>query len=125
MHSFVLSFFEQRVDPTIVSLHRSQGPKMSVHGCNKPWHTCNGFQEEHPIQPVFLSDNIFLPREYFFVSTHDIKTKSQGLDKEICELISNISRLQVGDVYFFNFIFIPDRMWHCAFMMFLETLIGV
>jgi len=98
---------------------------MSVHGCNKPWYTCNGFQEEHPIQPVFLSNNILLPREYLFVPTHDIKAKTQGLDKEICELISNVCRMQVGDIYFFDFIFVPNGMWHCAFVMFLETLIRV
>ena len=118
MHSFVFSFFEQRVDPTIVSLHRSQGPKMSVHGCNKPWHTCNGFQEEHPIQPVFLSDNILLPREHLSVSAHNIKAESQRLNEGISEVISEVSWTEMSDLNLFDFLFCPDRVRHCPFFRF-------
>ena len=106
------------MDPTIVSLHRSQGPKMSVHGCNKPWHTCNGFQEEHPIQPVFLSDNILLPREHLSVSAHNIKAESQRLNEGISEVISEVSWTEMSDLNLFDFLFCPDRVRHCPFFRF-------
>jgi len=93
VHSFVFSFFQQCVDPTVVSFHCSQRSKMSVHRCNKPRHTCNGFQEEHPIQPVFLRQDIFLPREHFFVPTHVIETESQRLNEGISKFISNVCRV--------------------------------
>lgn len=118
MHSFVLSFFKQCVDPTIVSFHCSQWSKMSVHGCNKSWHSCNCFQEEHSIQPVFLSENILLPRENLSVSTHNIKAESQGLNESISEVISKVSWVKMSDINLFDFLFCPDRMRHCPFFCF-------
>lgn len=118
MHSFVLSFFQQCVDPSVVSFHCPQRSKMSVHCCNKPWYTCNCFQEEHPIQPVFLCQNIFLPREHLFVSTHVIETESQRLNEGISKFISDICRVKMCDIDLFNFLLCPNRVRHCPFSCF-------
>ena len=72
MHAFVFCFFQQRSDPSLVSVEPAQGAEMTTSSGYKAWNACDRLQHN---QPPFHRLNRCVA---FFVARHIVEGSVQA-----------------------------------------------
>jgi uncharacterized protein (DUF2267 family) len=57
MHSFVVAFFQERLNPAIVALHAAETPQVAKHAAHHAWNSSNAF-EENESDELFCTPNV-------------------------------------------------------------------
>lgn len=97
---------------------------MSNHSSYKSRHSCNGFQEKDSVDPDIFADILSLPWKNSFISTHNIKSKSQSVNKIIGTFVTKSGSFLESNRYIFDLFFCPDRMREGVFSSWINGLIG-
>mmetsp|Transcript_38366 Transcript_38366/g.75323 ORF Transcript_38366/g.75323 Transcript_38366/m.75323 type:complete len:273 (+) Transcript_38366:1651-2469(+) len=108
VHTFVLRLLQQCVDPSVVSLHLSEGVQVSYHRPDHAWHSCNGFKEDDAVQPAPL---VQLPE---FISGQNVKAKAHHSHRRIRKMLCDVLGFVVGDLHLAGRFLIPHRVGECV-----------
>ena len=125
MHSLVVAFLEQRLNPTVVTLHSSHAVQMSEHAGNHTRHTGNTLEEDVPGEVLLLChavlasclDRIFFCQHLRFivsVAAGKIKSPPQDADSGQGNFVSPITRLAMVYLDTLHLIFCIQRMLPCC-----------
>jgi uncharacterized protein (DUF2267 family) len=57
MHSFVVAFFQERLNPAIVALHAAETSQVAQHAAHHAWNSSDAF-EENESDKLFCKPNV-------------------------------------------------------------------
>ena len=106
MHSFVLSFLKEVVDPAVVAFKCPQTAQMTMHPTNHSWDASHCLQEDSSVHPVSLVHFLgVIPR-------NQVKPTSRRLDRPVGKFVFDSSRFSVCELNILDIFKLVDRMGH-------------